>query len=52
MSDESLQDRYAPETTCFGCGPGNAKGLRIKSRVEGDDGRVRSLPRRPVTLAT
>ena len=37
MSDESLQDRYAPETTCFGCGPANAKGLRIKSRVEGDE---------------
>lgn len=36
MSDESLQDRYAPRTTCFGCGPANAKGLRIKSRVEGD----------------
>jgi len=37
LSDESLQDRYAPETTCFGCGPANAKGLRIKSRVEGDE---------------
>ncbi|MCX6539853.1 MAG: hypothetical protein NT151_13105 [Acidobacteria bacterium] len=24
MSDESLQDRYAPETTCFGCGPAHA----------------------------
>jgi len=36
VSDESLQDRYAPETTCFGCGPANAKGLRIKSRVDGD----------------
>ncbi|MFQ5690960.1 MAG: PaaI family thioesterase [Gemmatimonadota bacterium] len=28
---ESLQDRYAPNTTCFGCGPANPKGLRIKS---------------------
>ena len=36
MNDESLQDRYAPETTCFGCGPANARGLRIKSRVDGD----------------
>jgi acyl-coenzyme A thioesterase PaaI-like protein len=35
--DESLQDRYAPETKCFGCGPSNPRGLRIKSRVEGDD---------------
>lgn len=27
----SLQDRYAPRSTCFGCGPANALGLRIKS---------------------
>jgi acyl-coenzyme A thioesterase PaaI-like protein len=32
----SLQDRYAPHNKCFGCGPANPKGLRIKSRVEGD----------------
>ncbi|AGP39039.1 PaaI family thioesterase [Sorangium cellulosum] len=32
----SLQDRYAPESRCFGCGPANDKGLRLKSRVEGD----------------
>jgi acyl-coenzyme A thioesterase PaaI-like protein len=37
VSVESLQDRYAPDTTCFGCGPANTKGLRIKSRVEGDE---------------
>jgi acyl-coenzyme A thioesterase PaaI-like protein len=37
VTDESLQDRYAPETVCFGCGPANAKGLRIKSRVEGEE---------------
>jgi acyl-coenzyme A thioesterase PaaI-like protein len=35
MSD-SLQDRFAPAGRCFGCGPANDKGLRIKSRVEGD----------------
>jgi acyl-coenzyme A thioesterase PaaI-like protein len=34
---ESLQDRYAPQTRCFGCGPANEKGLRIKSRVEGEE---------------
>lgn len=34
---ESLQDRYAPASRCFGCGPANEKGLRIKSRVEGDE---------------
>ncbi len=34
---QSLQDRYAPKNACFGCGPSNAKGLRIKSFVEGDE---------------
>jgi acyl-coenzyme A thioesterase PaaI-like protein len=34
---ESLQDRYAPANRCFGCGPANEKGLRIKSRVEGEE---------------
>jgi acyl-coenzyme A thioesterase PaaI-like protein len=32
---ESLQDRYAPENHCFGCGPANDRGLRIKSRPSG-----------------
>lgn len=37
-SDElSLQDRYAPHNACFGCGPANDKGLRIKSFVRGDE---------------
>jgi acetyltransferase-like isoleucine patch superfamily enzyme/acyl-coenzyme A thioesterase PaaI-like protein len=34
---ESIQDRYAPQGACFGCGPTNPLGLRIKSRVEGDE---------------
>jgi acyl-coenzyme A thioesterase PaaI-like protein len=34
---KSLQDAYAPLSVCFGCGPANDKGLRIKSRVEGDE---------------
>ena len=33
---KSLQDTYAPQNRCFGCGPSNEKGLRIKSFVEGD----------------
>ncbi len=33
----SLQDRYAPSTRCFGCGPANAEGLRIKSFARGDE---------------
>jgi acyl-coenzyme A thioesterase PaaI-like protein len=31
-----VQDQYAPSSICFGCGPANAQGLRIKSRWEGD----------------
>jgi acyl-coenzyme A thioesterase PaaI-like protein len=27
----SLQDRYAPHNRCFGCGPANEQGLRLKS---------------------
>ena len=37
MSDLSLQERYAPESACFGCGPANAKGLRIRSFAEGEE---------------
>ena len=33
----SLQERYAPETRCFGCGPANAQGLRIRSFPHGDE---------------
>lgn len=33
----SLQERYAPRSICFGCGPANADGLRIQSFVEGDE---------------
>ena len=32
----SLQDKYAPNNKCFGCGPKNDKGLRIKSFVRQD----------------
>ena len=38
MDIESLQDKYAPHNRCFGCGPANEKGLRIKSRPAGPDG--------------
>ena len=33
---QSLQERFAPNNRCFGCGPANEKGLRIRSFVEGD----------------
>lgn len=35
---ESLQERYAPETRCFGCGPSNPRGLQIKTFMVGDEG--------------
>ncbi len=35
----SLQERYAPGNRCFGCGPANDKGLRIRSFV-GDGGEL------------
>src|SRR5437016_13933662 len=33
---KSLQETYAAKSACFGCGPTNAQGLRIRSFVEGD----------------
>ena len=37
MTEESLQERYAPNNACFGCGPANPRGLRIRSFVRGDE---------------
>lgn len=37
MPEQSLQERYAPTSVCFGCGPANDRGLRIRSFVEGDE---------------
>ena len=34
---KSLQETYAPDNRCFGCGPANDKGLRIRSFEEGDE---------------
>jgi acyl-coenzyme A thioesterase PaaI-like protein len=34
---QSLQDRFAPANRCFGCGPANEKGLRLKSIPSGDE---------------
>ena len=36
MTPPSLQQRFASESRCFGCGPANDRGLRIASRE--DDG--------------
>jgi hypothetical protein len=35
--DRSIQETYSPDGICFGCGPLNEKGLRIRSFVEGDE---------------
>ena len=34
--EPSLQERYAPQSRCFGCGPANEQGLRIRSVVAPD----------------
>ena len=40
MSDSlqplSVQEQYAPRSICFGCGPANDLGLRIRSFPDGD----------------
>jgi acyl-coenzyme A thioesterase PaaI-like protein len=36
MTDKSLQETYAPNNACFGCGPANEKGLHIRSFPQGD----------------
>ncbi len=33
----SLQETWAPGNACFGCGPANAKGLKVRSIVRGDE---------------
>ena len=37
MSKKAVQDMYAPNSICFGCGPANKEGLQIKS-YRTDDG--------------
>lgn len=33
---QSLQQTYAPQSICYGCGPANANGLQIESFVDGN----------------
>jgi acyl-coenzyme A thioesterase PaaI-like protein len=35
--EPSLQERYAPHNACFGCGPANERGLRIRSFPAADE---------------
>ena len=37
MPEPSLQERYAPGSICFGCGPANPRGLHVRS-VPAEDG--------------
>ncbi|MGI8812779.1 MAG: PaaI family thioesterase [Pyrinomonadaceae bacterium] len=36
-NQRSLQETYSSEGICFGCGPANEKGLRIRSFATGDE---------------
>lgn len=48
-SGASLQERYAPESICFGCGPANRDGLHVRSfpARDGDEVLAEWRPRGP-----
>ncbi|MGI9114117.1 MAG: PaaI family thioesterase [Chthoniobacterales bacterium] len=35
--EQSLQEKYAPNNACYGCGPANREGVRVRSFVNGDE---------------
>jgi acyl-coenzyme A thioesterase PaaI-like protein len=37
MSEQSLQEKYAPNNSCWGCGPANAEGLLIRSFARAEE---------------
>jgi acyl-coenzyme A thioesterase PaaI-like protein len=37
MPDKSIQETYAPNMACFGCGPANENGLHVRSFADGDE---------------
>jgi acyl-coenzyme A thioesterase PaaI-like protein len=45
VEEKSLQERYAPSSVCFGCGPANRQGLKVRSLVEGDSVVARWTPK-------
>jgi uncharacterized protein (TIGR00369 family) len=47
VNDKSLQERHAPDGRCFGCGPTNEHGLRIRSFEAGDGTVVAEWQARP-----
>jgi acyl-coenzyme A thioesterase PaaI-like protein len=40
MNEPSLQERYAPGSACFGCGPANERGLHVRSFPSGEGDEV------------
>jgi acyl-coenzyme A thioesterase PaaI-like protein len=44
MNEKSLQEQFAPASACFGCGPANARGLRIRSFARGQEVRAEWQP--------
>jgi acyl-coenzyme A thioesterase PaaI-like protein len=41
---QSIQERLFPDLPCFGCGHGNAKGLKLRSFENGEDVTATFLP--------
>lgn len=35
--EPSLQERYSPQSICFGCGPANPRGLHVRSFAQGEE---------------
>jgi acyl-coenzyme A thioesterase PaaI-like protein len=36
VSEKCVQETYAPHNACFGCGPANEKGLKVRSFEQGE----------------
>ena len=36
-NEQSLQEQYAPNNACFGCGPANPDGVHVRSFARGDE---------------
>lgn len=37
MTEKSIQETFAPNLRCFGCGPANERGLHIRSFADGEE---------------
>jgi acyl-coenzyme A thioesterase PaaI-like protein len=43
MEELCLQEKYAAKNACFGCGPSNARGLRLRSFPDKEGDKVKAL---------